>query len=196
MRSRKSPGWLLALLICGCSNGSDANRAIDVKLTQKPEQAYTLDFEFDSAPGALENIRALAFYRADNSPCAKPLPTSGAVLPPEHNMWLKLKKTDVARYQAMFHRDALIDEDYFGIGMCRWRLQNIAVYFSSPTTDFVAPLSMPGTEFAQVRAEHFFLNRDFAEKPSSMTIVFGEKAGFYRPVMGDQFKLTVTAKRQ
>lgn len=196
MIKRVMVGALLALLASGCDSTADAPERPDVKLTQNPVQSYRLDIGFQDAPGPLTKIRALAFYRADNIPCAKPQPLSGAVLAPEHELPLTLEKLDDNRYRAIFHRDALRDEDYFGIGVCKWQLQNIALYFSSPTTDFTAALPVPKADAARLEVEEYFLNRDYAEKPEIMTVVFGEKAGFYRPEMGKQFKVTLAAEQR
>lgn len=186
---------LVALLASGCGEMSAAPAPLDVKLAQKPTQTYRLDVAFKDAPGPIAKVRALALYRADNTPCARPQPLSGAVLAPEHRLLLPLEKIDGQRFRAVFHRDALMDEDYFGIGVCRWRLQNIAVHFSSPTTDFTAGLAGPAANVARIQTEQYFLNRDYAEKPEPMTIVYGEAAGFYRRTMGPQFQVRLSAER-
>jgi hypothetical protein len=192
MVKRSLFGALVALVVSGCAAPVDP----EVKFTPTPVQSYRFDIAFQDVPGPVTKIRAMAFYRADNIPCAKPQPLSGAVLPPEHRLQLKLEKVNDTQYRAVFHRDALIDEDYFGIGVCKWQLQNIALYFSSPTTDFTASLSAPSEKDTRVQVEEYFLNRDYAEKPEVMNIVFGEKAGYYLPEMGEQFKVTLSAERR
>lgn len=183
----------LALLPSGCGPGSGSD-AIRVERNPTPAQAYRLNFRFHDAPGPLTKVRAVAYYRVENAECVKALPLSGAVLPPDHQLDLPLTILDRNRYEAVFHRNALRDADYFGLGLCRWKLQNVAIHFSSPSTDFVASLSNPQDGWDKIDpVQRYFLHRDYFAKPEPMTMVFGEQAGFYLASQGEQFRIEISA---
>jgi hypothetical protein len=191
---RRLASIMAALLLSGCGQGGQSS-PVKVELKPDPVQAYRLNFGFHDLPGPLSKVRAIAFYQVENYDCVKPRPFSGAVLRPDHAIDLPLKPLGDNGYEAAFHRDALRDADYFGLGLCRWKLQNVAIYFSSPATDFTASLSSPsgnGDRFEPVQS--YFLHRDYFSKPEPMTIVFGEKAGFYLPDQGRQFRIEIAAE--
>jgi hypothetical protein len=109
---------------------------------------------------------------------------------------LQLKKVADDHYQTDFHLDAICDQDYLGFGICKWRFWNIGLEFSSPATTFTASLSnFEGSPKTIGLTEHFFLSRDYFKKPGVGSKVFGEKADFYSPEMGPQFRVTLSAEK-
>ncbi|MFN5901506.1 MAG: hypothetical protein ACK439_00875 [Novosphingobium sp.] len=183
-----------AFLLGGCKQGTEAIQP-GIERNPAPAEAYRLDFRFENAPGPFSKVRATAFYRVTNEECVRAQPFSGAVLPPEYKLDLPLQALDGNRYEAVFHRDALRDADYFGLGLCRWKLQNVVIRFASPATDFTAALFNPQDPEDKIEpVQSYFLHRDYFTKPEPMTLVFGEKAGFYLPSMGDQFRIAIAAE--
>jgi len=181
-----------ALLLSGCGRG-----AIEPQIERNPAaaDAQRLDFRFEDAPGPFSKVRAEAVYRVENETCVKARPFSGAVLPPEYKLDLSLKPLGENRYEALFHRDALRDADYFGLGLCRWKLQHVVIFFSSQATDFTAALFYPQDPEGKIEpVQSFFLHRDYFSKPEPMTLAFGEKAGFYPPGQGAQFRIAISAE--
>lgn len=190
--------WLVATLwLSGCTESQSASTSPGVQINSAPKSAYALDIQFTDIPQPAQKIEVYGFYRVENAECVKALPLSGAVLPPEHRLLLPLHKVADGHYRTEFYEDALRDENYFNLGMCRWRLQNIAAYFSSPATRFTASLSnsqsRSETTFSATR---YFLHRDYFEKPKVGTIVFGEGADFYRPELSKQFQVRLSAKKR
>ena len=190
-------GFISVAVLGGCSNGAKNNDDPVVKITEKPQRARMLDLRFIQQPGPLTNIQATANFVVDNRACVAmdyKRALGGVVLPPEHNVPLSLKKIGPDHYEAIFYEDALRDEDYFGLGMCHWALKFVTVRFQSPSTLFVAGLSDD-----EIKAEkpeiHYYLNSDYAQKPTVGDKVFGEKSrNFYLPKMGPQFQAILTAR--
>jgi hypothetical protein len=165
-------------------------------LNAAPKATYQLDVGFSDIPAPAQEVQVFANYRVENA-CVKPQPISGAVLPPEHQLLIPVTKVSDQNYQTIFHLDALIDENYFELGVCQWRLQNVSLSFTSPTTKFLASLSMPLTNADEIAPKtEYFLNRDFSEKPKEMNVVFGEKADFYLAEMGPTFSVSLVAKKE
>ncbi|MCZ8324698.1 MAG: hypothetical protein O9283_05505 [Sphingomonadaceae bacterium] len=183
---------LSALLLSGCGRGANEPQ---IERNPGAVDAYRLDFRFEDAPGPFSKVRAVAVYRVENEECVKALPFSGAVLPPEYKLDLSLKPLGQDRYEALFHRDALRDADYFGLGLCRWKLQHVAIFFSSPATAFTAALFNPQDPADRIEPiQSHFLHRDYFNKPQPITLVFGERAGFYPPDQGAQFRIAISAE--
>lgn len=184
-----------AFLICGCSDAAKSKSEPNVRLNSNPEKAYILDLKFLNPPGPLKDVEATAHYRVRDY-CTPPLPFSGAVLPPEHTLPLAIKKISNDHYEAAFHQDALRDEDYFGLGVCKWALQNVTVKFKSPSTQFLASLLNTQDQIQSNKAQiEHYLNADYFKKPDHMGIVFGEKADFYLPKLGPQFQAVLSAEK-
>ncbi len=184
----------VALLVCSCVDSNNVKPVPNIQLNVNPKKSYGLDVRFVENPGPFKEIDVTAHYRVGDY-CTPPEPLSGAVLPPEHSIKLAVKKVDDGHYSAVFHQDALRDEDYFGLGLCRWALQNVAVKFKSPSTQFLASLSSRGGEIqADLPQTQYYLSSDYFKKPQVGDIVFGEKAGFYLPSLGTQFRVILATK--
>lgn len=163
-----------------------------------PRKRHALTLAFADLPGPLAKIEATADFEVDNRDCV-PLDTSKAIggvrLPPQQSVPLALERLDDGRYAFVLHEDALLDEDYFGLGVCHWALRTVSIHFHSAATHFVGGLDADRLRADETVVQHY-LARDFAEKPATMDVVFGETAGFYRPEAGPQFTLTITARRE
>jgi hypothetical protein len=183
------------LLICGCTNGQKSSVDPHIQLNGSPSQSYIVDIDFKNHPGPFSDVEATAHYRVGDG-CTPPRPFSGAVLPPEHAVELVVKRIDDDSYRATFHLDALRDEDYFGLGVCRWAFQNVAVRFRSPATQFIASYSgsKDGIPSNAKEVLHYLV-ADYFKMPEVGGLVFGERADFYLPKLGPQFQVVLSAKK-
>jgi hypothetical protein len=190
--------YFAALLVSGCGPTAEEYGSPDVELIRDPKLAYRLDFKFHDVPGPVTKVKADAFYDTRiGEGCVRALTGSGAIVTPRHKIILPLQKITENHYQAIFHHDAIRDEDYFGYGICKWRFQNIRIEFSSPNTNFIIAGLINETKRPETKAieDHFFLHRDYFKDPAILDYVVGKKPEFYLPEMGPQFRLTVSAER-
>jgi hypothetical protein len=103
---------------------------------------------------------------------------------------------DDGGYITRIHADALLDEDYFGLGVCHWGLASASVHFRSPATRFVGGIGADALTAGNAVTQHY-LASDFAKKPDAMDVVFGEdSASFYQASAGPQFTLTISARKE
>ena len=164
-----------------------------------PRQRYVLTLRFDGLPGEIADLDATADFEVENRECV-PYDFSRAVggvrLPPRHSVPLALERVDTGTWTAVVHEDALLDEDYYGLGVCHWALNNASVHFRSDATRFVGGMPADRLLAGGVLVDHF-LARDFAHRPEPMEVVFGEEAAdYYQASAGPQFTLTITARRE
>lgn len=203
---------MLATMTSSCQNaktadtgpGDAANAPAAVpdvrpSINPSPAQRYVLTLRFDGLPGEVADLDATADFEVENRDCVPydfTRAVGGVRLPPRHSVPLVLERVDAGTWTAVVHEDALLDEDYYGLGVCRWALNNASVHFRSDATRFVGGIPADRLLAGGTMVDHF-LTRDFAQKPEPMEVVFGEEAGdYYQASAGPQFTLTITARRE
>ena len=164
-----------------------------------PRQRYVLDLRFSGLPGALTDIAATADFEVENRECVPydySRAAGGVRLPPRHSVPLVLQRVDDTTYTATLHEDALLDEDYYGLGVCRWALNTATVHFHSAATHFVGGIDADRLAAEGAIVDHYLV-RDFAQKPAPMDVVFGEESpDFYQAAVGPQFTLAIAARKE
>lgn len=160
-------------------------------------QDYRLALRFAGLPAAPGRIRATADFEVDNLDCVPKdygKAVGGVRLAPRHSVELALEPMGDGAYAAVLYADALRDEDYYGLGVCRWALRTATVHFHSPATHFVGGLDAAQIESEATIVQHYLV-RDFATKPDAYEVVYGEAPGFYQESAGAQFTLTLAAAK-
>lgn len=164
-----------------------------------PKQAYVLTLRFAGLPGSLADIAATADFEVENRECVPydyTRAVGGVRLPPRHSVPLQLQRLDDHTYSAVVHEDALRDEDYYGLGVCRWALNSATVHFHSAVTHFVGGIDADRL-VAEAEVLDHYLIRDFTQKPTPMEVVYGEEsAGFYQASAGPQFTLSIASRKE
>jgi hypothetical protein len=171
---------------------AEKNPEIDIQKNHSPKTTYDLVLTFDALPGELSDVSATADYVVDNVECVPPLEVSGARLRPEHSLPLTLHRIDNNRFATSFDIDALVDQDYFGLGVCRWVLNWATVRFASPTTRFVGAIATDQMQ-ADKPLKLYYLASDFNNAPDPDVAVFGEEIDIFAAEAGPRFTLTLTA---
>lgn len=166
--------------------------SIDVRQKVSADESYIVSLAFVGLPGTISNFSVSADYVVDNVQCVPTQPISGAVLRPEHSLKLDLRQTDTHRFATTLHTDALLDEDYFGLGLCRWVLNWVTVRFESPSTRFVGAIAIDQIYTGHPAVLHYLAN-DYRESPETNSSVFGEEMDLFTDEAGPRFTLTVTA---
>lgn len=165
---------------------------IEVRHASKPAREYALVIAFAGLPGPVSDVQASADFAVDNVECVPPMELSGARLRPEHGIELPLQSLDANRYATALHADALVDEDYFGLGVCRWSLNWATVRFRSAQTEFVGAIPMEDIQSGRPVTLHY-LASDYERAPQPVSVVFGEETDLYTAEAGPRFTLTLTA---
>jgi len=113
------------LLLCACQPmGSDdrrAGRTPEFKRNPNPTQAYEITALIEHAPGPFEVVKGFAQYSAPN--CTYMLDrVAGVPTIPEQTLPVDFAKADEGTYVGTVYLDAMLDDDYFGQGVCKWGL--------------------------------------------------------------------------
>lgn len=118
---------ILAFAACTAS-GIDMNAAANAppryKANPAPKEAYRITMTIKDAPGPFAQMLGLAQFDVVNRDCLPPpddnnghlwpIPTEGVEIP--------LEKMPDGSYSGIVHADHMLDEDYFGRGVCQWGL--------------------------------------------------------------------------
>ncbi len=138
---------LLALLLTACnapetsmtqtlSPATEATAEADVeaggrglaKLNPSPRKAYALTLTLDKAPGPFAAVNGYAQYDVSNdSECGQIHPQTGVGQRITSSEPVVLKKVSEQEYQGVIHLDLMLDEDYYGRGVCHWKMTGTRV---------------------------------------------------------------------
>jgi hypothetical protein len=131
--------WVLIAAAAGCAPASQGpvstpaqkeKSKMEYRQNPNPKQAYRLTLRIDGAPGPFASMRALAHYDVVNTECLRPpkdnpgghtspVPTAPTEVP--------LERIADNTYTGVVYADQMLDEDYAGRGVCRWRLTSMVV---------------------------------------------------------------------
>jgi hypothetical protein len=171
---------------------------IQIKNNPSARQRHELTFKFQALPGTISKLEASADFEVQNIDCV-PVDYEKAIggvrLAPRHKLPLTYRQIDENTYTATLIPDALLNEDYYGLGVCEWGLSSATVHFYSPTTHFIGGLTAEQLQAGAQVVEHY-LTQDFSKKPDHMEAVFGEKEGTYVSSAGPQFTMSISIREE
>ncbi len=102
------------------AEGSEAKRKPLRNLNPSPKDAVHIRIKVTGAPGALPLVDAAAQYDVSNSAECGKLRSSGAFPTISSSEAVELTKVADDEYAGVVYMDRIIDEDYYGRGVCHW----------------------------------------------------------------------------
>lgn len=114
-------------------------------LNPSPKRAFEFRVVLDNAPGPFAVVEATAQFDVGNAAqCGRLDPISGAVPTIASHEPFALTRVSDTEYVGTLHADAILDEDYYGRGVCRWALTearvSVRAHDDPADTRFVAGL--------------------------------------------------------
>ena len=92
------------------------------KLNPQPRQAYEVVLKLHNAPGPFERIEAVAQYDVTNeAECGRINPATGTAGRITSQESVSLKRVADDEYHGTVYLDQMLDEDYYGRGVCHWK---------------------------------------------------------------------------
>jgi hypothetical protein len=113
---------LLALSACGFS--STQKIAPDFKQNPHPKHAYEITLTIDNAPGPFALVEGVMQFDVVTPKCLPP-PNANGGMPwpvPVHHIPIAWTRISDSEYKGLVYIDGIVDEDYYGNGVCRWEL--------------------------------------------------------------------------
>ncbi len=94
------------------------------RLNPAPQEGYEVTLKIENAPGPFKQIRWSAMYQAKG--CNYVVNEwAGVRGEPEKVLELPFKEQADGSYVATVYLDAMLDEDYYGNGVCKWKLTSM-----------------------------------------------------------------------
>ena len=122
-----------SLSACSESNKMSIQQQTEArfKLNPEPKQAYRVRIKINDAPGPMKLVSDLNIgYMASN--CSYVISRlAGARANPEKKVSSKIDQIGQDEYESIFYLDAVLDEDYFGEGVCRWQTYGFGLAFQA-----------------------------------------------------------------
>lgn len=122
--------------ISACSNSENSmsiQQETEAKfhLNPQPKQAYRLKIKINDAPGPLKLMGKMGVgYKAED--CTYIInKIEGAPAHPEKNVQFDIHQINEFEYESIIYVDAVLNEDYFGNGVCHWNPEGFGFSLSA-----------------------------------------------------------------
>lgn len=102
-----------------------------------PVQRYEVIATAD-APGPWDSVKGYVSFGVTNVNCVPRDPFSGARNVPNTDFEFEMTKVGPNTWKGYFYRDALQDENYFGLGICHWDATQASPVFAVHGETFTA----------------------------------------------------------
>ena len=127
----------------------------DIKLNPDPKLRYEVTLTIDEdVPGPFESVIAFSYYETDDK-CVPMQPISGAKLQARHHADVALRQTGPRTYQGTVYLDLVQDEDYYGLGVCRWSLMSFNAQMKAGEIRFGAGIGGDEIAAGKPRTEYY-----------------------------------------
>ena len=100
------------------------------RLNPQPRQGYEITYRVEGAPGPFEDTGAFGNYVTQGCHFVTNA-WAGATATPSRQIPIEVRRIDDRTYSATVYLDAMLDEDYYGNGVCRWQLLDVTAGFSA-----------------------------------------------------------------
>ena len=185
----------LALLTSACGSPM---KTPDIKQNPHPKMRYEITITIEGAPGPFDSINGSVHYGVANDHCVPLQPISGARLSPDKHIPLVFTHVSDNLYKGTLYADLLLDEDYYGRGICHWAIVGATAVFKVKTTDF-SPAVFHDDIVAQKPVTTYFTNGGYLEATKNSgteRVVAGSpnRALYGAESRTDLFSITLVAK--
>lgn len=186
--------YLLALfLILMDTACSDPMKKPNIKQNPSPKMRYEMTVTVDGAPGPFDSIQASAGYDVANDRCVPLTPGIGATIAPQNSVPVPLTHLHGDVYRGAIYLDLLQDEDYYGLGVCHWKMTSVSIDLGIRQATMSSYLSEDAV-LAQNSTTRYFSNRSYSSPDSNGVDEGNPKASDFEEEANQTFAVTLTAK--
>lgn len=113
---------------------------IQIKERPNPQKAHRIEMVIENAPGPFAVIEGAANYSVKNHfECGHIDPVPGIASRITTHPAIEWTPIGDGRYAATVYEDLIVDEDYYGRGVCRWELTEVSVLLKATASDKDTP---------------------------------------------------------
>ncbi|HZH05657.1 MAG TPA: hypothetical protein VEY69_03185 [Lautropia sp.] len=199
-------GLMLGLSACHFPTSSGKRTMVEHTVNPQPIQAYQITMTLADAPGPFASMLGLAQYDVITQKCLSPPDSNpgGASMHLTRHIEFELTRVSDVEYTGTIYADGILDEDYYGRGICRWQLTQARVHLKATgaprETLFSASISAEPL-LAERTERIYFLKASYPRNPESLVddpISFGQPDITNTPPQftdTDFFTITLASKR-
>ncbi|MBD8899989.1 hypothetical protein [Rhodanobacter sp. DHG33] len=164
------------------------------KKNPNPVKRYEVTATVD-APGSWDSVKGHIAYEVVNRECVPRGSFTGGQNVPNVGHDFEMTRVDGNTWKGYFYRDALRDEDYFGLGICHWDATGVTPIFTTHGETFGAATWLQDA-LAKGPQTEYFKKSEFLDKSLSGdgALDFSEKNPEYIKDPGAFFPIIVTVK--
>lgn len=121
-RKRIPPVVAFALTLATSAYSTPMNKP-EIKQNPHPRMRYEVTLTIEGAPGPFDSVSGFMQYEVLDDHCL-PMedPVSGAKPHPMSDPPIQFERVKDNVYKGIVYADLLQDEDYYGLGVCKWSL--------------------------------------------------------------------------
>lgn len=200
--TRTMAAWPLTCLLVAAMSGCSSPMKYNISQSEihdslHPTQRYEVVVTSD-APGPWETISGTAFYHVTNEACVPKLPLEGARETPNTARKFNLTTTDDKTWKGYFYRHMIQDQNYFGLGVCRWDIESVGTGFTVHGSVFGPGLVLqdmltPKTYTTYFKKSEFF-DKQVKGPASEWPTQFKTRMDEVTKNPNDFFRMTITIK--
>lgn len=124
----KSMAVAASVALAACAPVHDSSASVEEgkhkplrKLNPNPKRAYLITMRVEGAPGPFAVLEGVAHYEVENIECGRYLKFAGTFPGMGSSETFDMSRISETEYQGTVYTDLILDEDYFGRGVCRWK---------------------------------------------------------------------------
>jgi len=167
----------------------------DIKMNPNPKFRYEFTVSIDGAPGPFDSITSSAQYQVMNPNCVPMQPGSGATPTISKSIPIVLERESDKLYKGSFETDAFEDENYFGLGVCRWQLIAADAVLSNKKVS-MTPSLLPKDIQARKSVTTYFSNDSYQNIGMEGVDTGNDKREAFGARSNQTFSVTLTAKEK
>ncbi|HZF97240.1 MAG TPA: hypothetical protein VEY92_03160 [Pseudoxanthomonas sp.] len=201
-----APGLMLSLSACHFPTLSGKNTMVEHTLNPQPKHAYEITMTFADAPGPFASMLGLVQYDVVTQECLSPPKDNpgGAGMHMTRHVPFEVTRVSDVEYRGTVYADGILDEEYYGRGICRWQLTQARVHLKATGAEeetlFNASISAEPL-LAEKTEKIYFLKASYPRHPQSTLDDFPDSG---QPDIEnlppqftekDFFTITITSKR-
>jgi hypothetical protein len=208
-KTRLSSYFALAIFAAGtlplsaCQNSGTSTvtkPAIDIKERPSPQKAHRIEMIIENAPGPFAVIEGSAQYDVINHfECGYIDPVPGIASRINTHPPLVWTPIGDGRYETTVYEDLMVDEDYYGRGVCRWKLTAVSAMLKA-TGQAGEARFLPSVSAEEIMAgtsvKLYYSNRLYPRSKMDDFADFGEKSPteYKEEIRNELFVITLMPK--
>lgn len=165
----------------------------DIKPNPAPHKRYDITLTIEGAPGSFDTVTGVVDYKVANDRCVPLTPISGATLAPEKRVPVKLTRVNDGVYKGSFFADALLDEDYYGMGVCHWGVVGASAELKVGKVDF-SPAIFMSEILAGKTVTRYFAKRSYLHADLERVDIGNPSRADFQQDAHDTFAITLRAE--